>query len=106
MNFKNLAMWAIIVFLTIGLYNMFKNPQSTVGNKNQINFSEITLPWENKNPSFAGLSNPEYKESKYGFGVYSESALCWEVTECHHIDKSINYNSETFFKKFTTQSTP
>lgn len=74
--------------------------------ENQINFSEITLPWENKNPSFAGLSNPEYKESKYGFGVYSESALCWEVTECHHIDKSINYNSETFFKKFTTQSTP
>ena len=30
MNFKNLAMWAIIVFLTIGLYNMFKNPQSNI----------------------------------------------------------------------------
>ena len=30
MNFKNLAMWAIIVFLTIGLYNMFKNPHNTV----------------------------------------------------------------------------
>ena len=30
MNLKNLAMWAIIVFLTIGLYNMFKNPQSNV----------------------------------------------------------------------------
>ena len=28
MNMKNIAMWAIIVFLTIGLYNMFKNPQS------------------------------------------------------------------------------
>ena len=26
-------MWAIIVFLTIGLYNMFKNPQSTVRGK-------------------------------------------------------------------------
>ena len=24
---KNLVMWAVIVFLTIGLYNMFKNPQ-------------------------------------------------------------------------------
>ena len=24
MNFKNLAMWGIIVLLTIGLYNMFK----------------------------------------------------------------------------------
>jgi len=30
MNLKNLAMWGIIVFLTIGLYNMFKNPQSNV----------------------------------------------------------------------------
>ena len=28
MNIKNIAMWAIIVFLTIGLYNMFKNPQA------------------------------------------------------------------------------
>jgi cell division protease FtsH len=38
MNLKNLAMWAIIVFLTIGLYNMFKNPQSNVrgGNQNYI----------------------------------------------------------------------
>ena len=38
MNLKNLAMWAIIVFLTIGLYNMFKNPQSNVraGNKDNI----------------------------------------------------------------------
>ena len=30
MNFKNLAMWAVIVFLTIGLYNMFKNPQGSI----------------------------------------------------------------------------
>ena len=30
MNMKNIAMWAIIVFLTIGLYNMFKNPQSNI----------------------------------------------------------------------------
>ena len=30
MNIKNIAMWAIIVFLTIGLYNMFKNPQSNI----------------------------------------------------------------------------
>ena len=27
MNFKNLVMWGIIVLLTVGLYNMFKNPQ-------------------------------------------------------------------------------
>ena len=36
MNLKNLAMWAVIVFLTIGLYNMFKNPQGTVSQKNNI----------------------------------------------------------------------
>ncbi len=47
MNFKNLAMWAIIVFLTIGLYNMFKNPQSTVSSKNKINFSEFLTEVDN-----------------------------------------------------------
>ena len=36
MNFKNLAMWAIIVILTIGLYNMFKNPQAAVNKNNNI----------------------------------------------------------------------
>ena len=40
MNFKNLAMWAIIVFLTIGLYNMFKQPQN-ISQKNNISFSEF-----------------------------------------------------------------
>ena len=41
MNFKNLAMWGIIVFLTIGLYNMFKNPQGKITQKNNIIFSEF-----------------------------------------------------------------
>ena len=41
MNLKNLAMWGIIVFLTIGLYNMFKNPQSNVRGGNQIIFSDF-----------------------------------------------------------------
>ena len=41
MNLKNLAMWAIIVFLTIGLYNMFKNPQSNIRGSNQIIFSDF-----------------------------------------------------------------
>ena len=41
MNFKNLAMWAVIVFLTIGLYNMFKNPQSNVRAGDQIIFSDF-----------------------------------------------------------------
>ena len=42
MNTKNIAMWAIIVFLTIGLYNMFKNPQSNnIRGGSQIIFSEF-----------------------------------------------------------------
>ena len=47
MNFKNLAMWAIIVFLTIGLYNMFKNPQSNVRGGNQIIFSDFLTSVDN-----------------------------------------------------------
>ena len=42
MNLKNLAMWAVIVFLTIGLYNMFKSPQSSINKKKDtIIFSEF-----------------------------------------------------------------
>ena len=48
MNFRNLAMWAIIVFLTIGLYNMFKNPQGTLNNNiEKINFSTFLTEVEN-----------------------------------------------------------
>ena len=46
MNFRNLVMWAIIVFLTIGLYNMFKNPQN-VQQKNDISFSEFLKEVDN-----------------------------------------------------------
>ena len=42
MSFKNLAMWLIIVILTIGLYNMFKNPQNLNVNKSEkIIFSKF-----------------------------------------------------------------
>ena len=47
MNMKNLAMWAAIVFLTIGLYNMFKNPQANVGKGNSIIFSEFLKEVDN-----------------------------------------------------------
>ena len=47
MNLKNLAMWGIIVFLTIGLYNMFKNPQSNIRGVNQIIFSDFLTSVEN-----------------------------------------------------------
>ena len=41
MNIKNIAMWAIIVFLTIGLYNMFKSPQSNVRGADKVIFSDF-----------------------------------------------------------------
>jgi len=47
MNFKNLVMWAVIVFLTIGLYNMFKKPQGSISQKQNIIFSEFLSEVEN-----------------------------------------------------------
>ena len=47
MNIKNLIMWAVIVFLTIGLYNMFKSPQASMGKKNTIIFSEFLSEVDN-----------------------------------------------------------
>ena len=47
MNFKNLAMWGIIVLLTIGLYNMFKNPQGSIAQKSNIIFSEFLTEVDN-----------------------------------------------------------
>tara|TARA_B100000686_G_scaffold109736_1_gene116874 strand:- start:816 stop:2720 length:1905 start_codon:yes stop_codon:yes gene_type:complete len=47
MNLKNLAMWAIIVLLTLGLYNMFKNPQGSLNQNNKIIFSEFLSEVEN-----------------------------------------------------------
>ena len=40
-------MWAIIVLLTVGLYNMFKNPQTNYNQKNKIIFSEFLSEVEN-----------------------------------------------------------
>ena len=47
MNLKNLAMWVVIVFLTIGLYNMFKNPQNSITKKDTIIFSEFLSEVDN-----------------------------------------------------------
>ena len=41
MNFKNLAMWAIIVLLSVGLFNVFQNPNNTNVSKNRIPFSQF-----------------------------------------------------------------
>ena len=40
-------MWAVIVFLTIGLYNMFKNPQNSISQKNNIIFSDFLTEVDN-----------------------------------------------------------
>ncbi len=47
MNFKNLVMWAVIIVLTIGLYNMFKNPQNQVQKNNSIIFSQFLSEVDN-----------------------------------------------------------
>ncbi len=47
MNFRNLAMWAVIIVLTIGLYNMFKNPQNQIQKNNNIIFSEFLTQVDN-----------------------------------------------------------
>ena len=40
MNFKNLLMWAVIVFLVLGLFNLFQNPKS-IQAQNKISFSNF-----------------------------------------------------------------
>jgi len=41
MNFKNLAMWGIIVLLSVGLFNMFQNPNQMSESKSEVAFSEF-----------------------------------------------------------------
>jgi cell division protease FtsH len=41
MNFKNLAMWGIIVLLSVGLFNMFQNPNEKNISKSKVAFSEF-----------------------------------------------------------------
>ena len=41
MNLKNLAMWGIIVLLSVGLFNMFQSPNKTVASKSKVAFSEF-----------------------------------------------------------------
>jgi len=41
MNFKNLATWAIIILLSVGLFNLFQNPQKESATKNNIAFSKF-----------------------------------------------------------------
>ena len=47
MNMKNLAMWAIIVLLSVGLFNMFQNPDKIKSAKANIAFSEFISEVDN-----------------------------------------------------------
>jgi len=41
MNLKNLAMWGIIVLLSVGLFNMFQSPKQMAASKSKIAFSKF-----------------------------------------------------------------
>ena len=41
MNLKNLIMWAIIVLLSVGLFNMFQDPNKITSEKNKLPFSNF-----------------------------------------------------------------
>ena len=41
MNLKNLAMWGIIVLLSVGLFNMFQNPNKMATSKAEVPFSKF-----------------------------------------------------------------
>ena len=41
MNFKNLIMWALIIFLSVGLFNMFQDPEKINSKNNEITFSKF-----------------------------------------------------------------
>jgi cell division protease FtsH len=41
MNLKNLAMWGIIVLLSVGLFNMFQNPNQKSETNSKVAFSEF-----------------------------------------------------------------
>ena len=41
MNFKNLAMWGIIIFLSIGLFNLFQNPKNITESRDKVPFSKF-----------------------------------------------------------------
>ena len=41
MNIKNLIMWVIIVLLSVGLFNMFQDPNKINNEKNSLAFSNF-----------------------------------------------------------------
>ena len=58
MNFRNLLMWGLIVLLSIGLFNLFQNPNKVDAQSNKIAFS---LHWKSlaKQIRVRGVSEKE-----------------------------------------------
>ena len=81
MNFRNLVMWAIIVFLTIGLYNMFKHPQN-IQQKNDISFSEFLKEVDNGRVAHVNIEGNNISgvlsngKNFKGFFSFSNTSLC------------------------------
>ena len=46
MNFRNLLMWGLIVLLSVGLFNLFKNPNTANSEQNKIAFSKFLEEFE------------------------------------------------------------
>ena len=95
MNFKNIAMWAIIVFLTIGLYNMFKNPQSNIRGSNKvIDLFEQSKKdtFDNDRKSFTEL-NIEGKEE---FKDIKETYIRVLRQNLQHFMKEVNIENHHF----------
>ena len=47
MNFRNILMWGLIVLLSVGLFNLFQNPNKPDGQVNKIAFSKFLQEVDN-----------------------------------------------------------
>ena len=47
MNFRNLLMWGLIVLLSVGLFNLFQNPNKVNEQANNIAFSKFLKEVDN-----------------------------------------------------------
>ena len=83
MNIKNLAMWAIIVFLTIGLYNMFKNPQPNARGGDKIIFSGLPACFWCIDYYASQYQNSNYHiYSSYRYSNIYPFLSCWNLCQC------------------------
>ena len=47
MNFRNLLMWGLIILLSVGLFNLFQNPNRVDVQDNKIAFSKFLQEVDN-----------------------------------------------------------